>query len=236
MELARRNRTRKSSAGCSALEVFAIDPAVSLVQAYLRLNGFFTVTEFPVMARSPRGTFSMTDIDILAVRFPNAQHWIPGEGVPAAQLGRDRALEIDSQSMQLIIGEVKEGRAWINRGALRPRVLETVVRRFGCCEENPRKIAAQILDEGSVETTVNGMPCRVRLLVFGGVQDEHHPSKYTCIPLRHVIEYTNEYVSRYSDVFTSSEMKDEGLSLITLMAKLGMRVGCDPASENISLH
>lgn len=166
----------------------------------------------------------MTDIDVLAVRFPHAQLWVPGDGVPGQELGRDRALDIDAESMQLIIGEVKEGKARINRSALRPKVLETVVRRFGCCEEHPRRIAQMILENGVVETSVSGMPCKVRLIVFGGVQDELHSSRYTCIPLRHVIEYASEYVSRYGDVFRSAEIKDEGLSLMALMSKLGIQL------------
>jgi hypothetical protein len=191
----------------------------------LRLNGFFTVTEFPVVARTRRAALSLTDMDILAVRFPHAQHWIPGDGVADQELGRDKALDIDSESMQLIIGEVKEGKAWVNRSALKPQVLEAVVRRFGCCEDHPKRIAHEILKFGSANTAVNGIPCRVRLIVFGGVEDEYHPTRYTSLPLKHVVEYMNAYMLKYADVFQPAELKDEGLSIMALMAKLGLKVG-----------
>ena len=44
---------------------------MSLVQAYLQLNGYFTSAEYPIMAAKHRGHFqTVTDIDILAFRFP----------------------------------------------------------------------------------------------------------------------------------------------------------------------
>ena len=46
-----------------------MDTAVGLVQAYLRVNGYFTVAEYPVLdaagADRPR---TVTDLDILAIR------------------------------------------------------------------------------------------------------------------------------------------------------------------------
>ena len=50
-----------------------MDAAIALVQTYLYANGFFTVTEYPVLehmaSSSPR---TITDVDVLAVRFPGA--------------------------------------------------------------------------------------------------------------------------------------------------------------------
>ena len=50
-----------------------MDDAVGLVQVYLRLNGYFTVTEYPVIeALGSRDYRTATDLDILAVRFAGA--------------------------------------------------------------------------------------------------------------------------------------------------------------------
>ncbi len=50
-----------------------MDHAVSLVQAYLQLNGYFTSAEYPIMQSAGKGSFrTVTDIDILAFRFPGA--------------------------------------------------------------------------------------------------------------------------------------------------------------------
>ena len=65
-----------------------MDSAVALVQAYLRVNGYFTVTEYPVIASGKGGTYrTATDLDVLAVRFPHSGHIVPGRTE-----GRDEGL------------------------------------------------------------------------------------------------------------------------------------------------
>jgi hypothetical protein len=57
-----------------------MDPAVALVQAYLQMNGYFTVTEYSVVEAAGRSNqYRMsTDLDVLAVRFPGAGHAVVG--------------------------------------------------------------------------------------------------------------------------------------------------------------
>lgn len=58
-----------------------MDPAVALVQAYLRVNGYFTVAEYPVLEATRSGGFQMaTDLDLLAFRFPGAGRAIASAG------------------------------------------------------------------------------------------------------------------------------------------------------------
>ena len=50
-----------------------MDNAVALVQAYVRVNGYFTVAEYPVIEAARDGHYrAVTDLDILAFRFPNS--------------------------------------------------------------------------------------------------------------------------------------------------------------------
>ena len=76
-----------------------MDTAVGLVQAYLRVNGYFTVAEYPVLdaagADRPR---TVTDLDILAIRLNRA----PGDDP-------DPALGARPGMPDMIVGEVKEG-------------------------------------------------------------------------------------------------------------------------------
>ena len=52
-----------------------MDTAVALVQAYLNVNGYFTVVEYPVLEAYRGGhARSVTDLDVLAFRFPHAGH------------------------------------------------------------------------------------------------------------------------------------------------------------------
>jgi hypothetical protein len=47
-----------------------MDNAVALVQAYLQVNGYFTVTGYPVLEAARHGIEVATDLDVLALRFP----------------------------------------------------------------------------------------------------------------------------------------------------------------------
>lgn len=60
-----------------------MDHAVSLVQAYLQLNGYFTSAEYPIIAGAGRNGFrTLTDIDILAFRFSSGLPVAPGRQTP----------------------------------------------------------------------------------------------------------------------------------------------------------
>src|SRR5437667_12055574 len=89
----------------------SMDHAVSLVQAYLQLNGYFTSAEYPIIAAAGRDGFrTLTDIDVLAFRFPS------GLPSPAASHKRtpraldmsdvDAGLGIPPDSLDVVLGQV----------------------------------------------------------------------------------------------------------------------------------
>ena len=45
-----------------------MDPVVGLVQAYLRLNGYFTETEYPIVTLDGKNALTLTDEDILRIK------------------------------------------------------------------------------------------------------------------------------------------------------------------------
>src|SRR5829696_5877870 len=112
-----------------------MDHAVALVQAYLQLNGYFTSAEYPIIAGTGRNGFrTITDIDILAFRFPTGEPMTrhakrAPKMIDTSSL--DPGLAVPEQSIDMIIGEVKEGRVGINTGIRDPQVLKTVIDRFG---------------------------------------------------------------------------------------------------------
>ena len=58
-----------------------MDMGIALVQAYLRVHGYFTVSEYPILEAMRHGEHRIaTDIDILAVRFPEACQLVPRQG------------------------------------------------------------------------------------------------------------------------------------------------------------
>lgn len=110
-----------------------MDHAVAIVEAYLQINGYFTVAEYPVIeALGKRRYTAATDVDILAIRFAGAGRMVPGPGAGFA-FEPDPAFGIGGAQADMLIGEVKEGRAELNPAALDPDVLQVALTRFGCC-------------------------------------------------------------------------------------------------------
>ena len=109
-----------------------MDIAVNLVESYLRLNGYLTLSEFEIQARNERGIFeSVTDVDIMAIRFPGDVFVSdPHDGVEARMLAiEDPALLLEPDQIDVIIGEVKQGNAQFNPGLRRHLVLHSMLRR-----------------------------------------------------------------------------------------------------------
>jgi hypothetical protein len=53
---------------------FSVDNAVALVRAYLQLNGYFTITEYPIVRRLGDGTLrTLTEVDVAAFHLPGGE-------------------------------------------------------------------------------------------------------------------------------------------------------------------
>jgi hypothetical protein len=167
---------------------------------------------------------TLTDVDVLGVRFPGAQRWVP-IGEHGRALPTDPALDSVEDALEMIIGEVKEGEARLNRGAYALSVVETVIRRFGCCGRDAAATAQAVVEARTAETVVGaGMHCRIRMVVFAGSQGEP-TSRYQVIPLRHAFTFVSDHLKRYRDVFLRTQLKDEVLDLMALLVKVGLPVG-----------
>lgn len=199
-----------------------MDCAVALVQAYLRLNGYFVETEYPVVAQGRTAAVTLTDLDVLAIRFPGAAHWVPDGRGGGRELPADPELEVSTERMDMIIGEVKEGQSRLNPAALTPDVLETVLRRFGCCAPDPAGAAQEVLRGASADMNLHrGMHCRIRVVVFSGTRGE--PSrKFQAIPLRHTAQFISRHLAEHGEMFVAAHLKDDVLGLLALLSKLGL--------------
>jgi len=211
-----------------------MDLAVGLVESYLRLNGFFTVTEFQVQQpRGQSGQFeTATDLDILAVHLPHAASTVlrhprrPGEARCEILLADDRILGIARDRPDILIGEVKEGAGRINRGLLTSEVLHAALRRVGCCPEaHIRAAAAQLLREGSFRADgAGGVACRVRVASFAASFEAPPAPAVLTVTLGHIVGFIEEYLHTYHDVLRSAHFKDPLLGVLKLLGKLDIRV------------
>ena len=177
-----------------------MDSAVALVETYLRVNGYFTVTEYPVIEAARHGGYrTMTDLDVLAVRFPGAGRVVPRESGSTQSawtvLSPDPVLGAIADRTDMIIGEVKEGRAELNRAAQDPLVLQTVLIRFGCCSpEHAPGLVKKILRKGQVVTHSGHS---ARLVAFGSTTTPGDGPPHTAISLGHVTNFLRDYIRQY---------------------------------------
>lgn len=198
-----------------------MDTAVAIVQAYLHLNGYFTVTEYPVIEAMKRGGYrAATDLDLLAFRFPRAGRIVPSRGRSETHdvtIGApDPELGVEPAAGDMIIGEVKEGRAELNRGARNPAVLRAALIRFGCCDaESAAPIVNELLTAGA-GTTSGGH--RVRLLAFGATSSAGGAA-YQTMTLGHVVRFVQAHLREHWSVLHHAQFKHPGLGFLMTLEK-----------------
>jgi hypothetical protein len=151
-----------------------MDTAVGLVEAYLRVNGYFTVTEYPVVETCRSESYrTATDLDVLAFRFPGAGRLLSFQagGAPsdagAISFAPDPCLGGQSDQADMLIGEVKEGRAELNATARDPLVLRAALSRFGCCTpDHVPEVVEALLQHGRARAHCGHV---VRMVAFGSL-------------------------------------------------------------------
>jgi hypothetical protein len=191
-----------------------MDTAVALVQAYLRINGYFTVAEYPVLEVLPHiPTRTVTDLDILAIRLHREPQ---AHGGPDAT-DLDSALGAELGAADMIVGEVKEGTPHLNPAMRDPAVLEAAFTRFGCC---PADMAADLVDEllrtGRVVAPAGHV---IRTVAFGNPHHIRATRAWHTVSLEHIIEFLSDYFHANWHAVGHTQLKDDVLGLFALMEK-----------------
>ncbi len=195
-----------------------MDTAVALVQSYLYMNGYFTVTEYPVLEMMASGEFrTVTDVDILALRIPGAGRY--DDDTPAGQpiIACDPALDVDEGRLDLIIAEVKEGKADLNASARDPEVLTAALRRFGYIDdETAEDLVDQLLEDGEA---FHPSGPRVRLCAFGGRPPYQENPPYIWLLHADLADYIRGTLRKHWSAAQTIQSKDPALSFMLLMEK-----------------
>lgn len=208
-----------------------MDTAVALVQAYLNVNGYFTVVEYPVLETSRRAPArAVTDLDVLAFRFVGAGHEVLRGGGHGPLGGHafepDPALGCPADRTDMIVGEVKEGAARFNSATRDPAVLQVALARFGCCSPDAAEaMTAQLLLRGRVVTSGGHS---IRMVAFGAAPDSASRGHWTTVPMGHVVEFLRNYLREHWDVLRHSQIKDSTLGLLALIEKWGSTSSKEP--------
>ena len=202
-----------------------MDIAVNLVENYLRLTGYLTLSEFEVQRRDKRGRFkTVTDIDIMGLRMPGDVYI----GDPHREadcemlLIDDPVLELERDTIDVIVGEVKQGQAELNPGIKDHGVLHSLLRRVEWLYgddlgEVIRGLQQQGIHRGDSR---GGARIRTRLVAFG-----RSPfSNLNTVSLSHMITTLLDFFEEHEDAFRPIQFREPAPAFLSLLLKSGFDV------------
>ena len=206
-----------------------MDNAVALVEAYLRVNGYFTVTEYPIILRDPAGGYrTATDLDVIAFRFPHVHPGALGDTgdveIP------DPALGAEPGAVDMIVAEVKEGPAMMNAAVEDTAVLAAALHRFGCCSGHAVEDVVRTLQRKGQVVVPSGH--QLRLLAFGNGRGRGGRVPHATIPMGHVLDYLSRYVRSNWDALRHSQTKDPAFGFLVMLEKAHQRTAFSGTSPS----
>ena len=215
-----------------------MNTCVALVGAYLRFNGYVTVPEQPVLIGQgkPYRYHTATDIDILAVRFPNAAVVVPrdyGSVEDDLLLDVDCDLDLHEDTVDVLIGEVKSGRPRLNEGLRDPDVLYATLRRVDPGFDAPiRETIQALIRHGEAQCKSAGKKWRFRLVAFGEGQPAPEGGPYMVIQMRHVAAFLVRMMREHHQVWKDAQFGDPVLDMLHLFDKMGFTWRLSDRDEN----
>jgi hypothetical protein len=202
-----------------------MDIAVNLVENYLRLTGYLTLSEFEVQRRDKRGRFkTVTDIDIMGLRMPGDVYL----GNPHREedcemlLIDDPVLELEPDTIDVIVGEVKQGQAELNPGIKDHGVLHSLLRRVEWLygddlDDVIRALQQQGTHRGDGK---GGARVRTRLVAFG-----RSPfSNLNTIALSHMITTLLAFFEEHEEAYRPIQFREPAPAFLSLLLKSGFDV------------
>lgn len=204
-----------------------MNTCVALVGAYLRFNGYVTVPEQPVLVGQgkPYRYHTATDVDILAVRFPNAAVVVPreyGAVEDDLHLEIDDVLELQEDTVDVLIGEVKSGKPRLNEGLRDPDVLYATLRRVDPGFDAPiHETIQHLIRNGEAMCKSSGKKWRFRLVAFGEGQPALEGGPYMVVQMRHVARFLLQTMREHHQVWKDAQFGDPVLDLLHMFDKMG---------------
>jgi len=204
-----------------------MNTCVALVGAYLRFNGYVTMPEQPVLVGEgkPYRYHTATDVDILAVRFPNAAVVVPREAGSEdddLHLDVDPILNLDKYAVDVLIAEVKSGRPRLNEGLRDPHVLYATLRRVDPGFDTPlSETIDKLIRHGEARCQAAGKRWRFRLVAFGEGQAAPEGGPYMVVQMRHVAGFLMQRLREHRAVWQDAQFGDPVLDLLHLLDKMG---------------
>lgn len=204
-----------------------MNTCVALVGAYLRFNGYVTVPEQPVLVGEgkPYRYHTATDVDLLAVRFPNAAVVVPrmyGQEDDDLHMDIDPVLDLEADAVDVLIAEVKSGKPRLNEGLREPDVLYATLRRVDPGFDHPLEETIEtLIRHGEARCRSAGKKWRFRLVAFGEGQPSPEGGPFMVVQLRQVASFLMQTMREHHEVWKDAQFGDEVLDLLHLFDKMG---------------
>jgi hypothetical protein len=200
-----------------------MDIAVNLIENYLRLTGYLTLSEFEVQRRGADGQYkTVTDVDIMAIRMPGEIYLGDPHEDCHMLLIEDPVLALEDDAIDVIVGEVKQGAAELNPGIKDHVVLHSMLRRVGWAYEEPLETVVKGLQENLVHYSPGRSNGRVRsrLVAFGRSEvNDLHTISHT-----HVVNTMLRFFSENEDAFRPIQFKEPAPAFLRLLLKAGFEI------------
>ena len=210
-----------------------MDIAVNLVENYLRQTGYLTLSEFEVQRRDKQGRFkTVTDIDIMAIRFPG-DVYIGDPHKPADYemlVIDDPMLFLEDDTIDVIVGEVKQGPAELNPGIKDHGVLHSMLRRVEWIYDiNINEVIEGLQRDGiCIAPSKGGGQIRTRLVAFG----RSDFSDVNTIALSHIITTMLKFFEEHEDAFRPIQFREPAPAFLSLLLKSGFDVNKEGRSDD----
>ena len=201
-----------------------MDIGVSLVEAYLRLCGYLTLTEFGIQGRTLDGGFeTITDVDVMGLRLPG-DLYVGDPEAPDAHLLliEDPVLQLQPGMVDVIIGEVKQGEAEFNPGLRRREVLASLLQRVDWLyAEAVGEVVAELAERNlRMSPARGGGEIRTRLVAFGR---SPHCDLHT-VSHAHIVDAMVGFLSGLGEAFHPVQFSAAAPAMLNLLLKHGFRM------------
>jgi len=207
-----------------------MDVATDLVEVFLRSNGYLTLSELQIQSLNKRGDWeTVTDVDILALRFPG-RVFIADAHDPtlASELEVPGVpLYLEEDTVDVIVGEVKQGEAAFNPSLTKHETLHTALHRLSWIysDGDLDRVVEDLRDEGVCYTPARGGgTVRTRIVAFGQASEV----TMNVIPLQVILERALGALESHDALLRSARSSSPAAAMLKLLHKTGFRFIRDP--------
>ena len=202
-----------------------MDAAGPLVEVFLRLNGYLTLSEWQIQAMNRSGQWeTITDVDVLALRFPG-DVFLADSHDPEIQSTlrvEGELLMLEPDTIDVIVGEVKEGEAIFNAAITRHETLHTVLHRLKWLyPDGLAPVVSNLSSVGVARTRgPGGSWVRTRLVAFGRAPDV----TVNTVPIKAILEQSAAFLAAHDDLLRSARFANPVAATLKLLHKVGLNL------------